>query len=126
MKRSWMGAGLLLLLLVCSLLVTRRMARIHQPITASLTAAGEAALSGNWNRAQWLCAGAEQFWQEKALFRACFADHNPTEEVESAFAQLKIYLRKQEATAFAAACGETAQKAKAIGDAHSLCWKNFF
>ena len=126
MKRSWMGAGLLMLLLAAGLTVTWRMARIHEPIAASLTAAGEAALSGDWAKAEFLCAGADRFWQETRVFRACFADHGPMEEVEASFSQLKIFLRKQEATAFAAACGETAQQAKAMGEAHSLLWENFF
>ena len=42
MKRSWMGAGLLVVLLAVGLTITWRMARIHEPIAASLTAAGEA------------------------------------------------------------------------------------
>ena len=126
MKRSWMGAGLLVVLLAAGLTITWRMTRIHEPIAASLTAAGEAALAGDWTKAEFLSAGAERFWQDNKVFRACFADHGPMEEVEAAFAQLKIFLRTQEATAFAAACGETAQKAKAMGEAHSLRWENFF
>lgn len=126
MKRSWMGAGLLVLLLAAGLAVTWRMTRIHDPIDVSLTAAGEAALAGDWEAAEFLCAGADRFWQETRVFRACFADHEPMEEVEAAFAQLKIFLRTQEATAFAAACGETAKKAKAMGEAHALAWENFF
>ena len=126
MKRSWLGAFLLVLLLVAGLAVTERMAKIHDPIAASLTAAGEAALVGNWEKAEFLCAGAERFWQDNRVFRACFADHEPMEEVEASFAQLKIYLRTREATAFAAACGDTAQQAKAMGEAHGLVWENFF
>ena len=126
MKRSWIGAGLLVLLLASGLTVTWRMGRIHEPISASLTAAGEAAIDGNWEKAEFLCAGAERFWQDNRVFRACFADHEPMEEVEASFAQLKVFLRTREATAFAAACGETAQKAKAMGEAHGLAWENFF
>ena len=126
MKRSWMGAGLLVLLLAAGLTVTWRMGRIHEPIAASLTAAGEAALSGDWETAAFLCAGAERFWQDTKVFRACFADHEPMEEVEASFAQLKIFLRTREAIAFAASCGETAKQAKAMGEAHALAWENFF
>ena len=32
----------------------------------------------------------------------------------------------KEATAFAAACSETAKKANAMGEAHALAWENFF
>ena len=126
MKRSWMGAGLLVILLAAGLTITWRMTRIHEPIAASLTAAGEAALAGDWEAAEFLCAGAERFWLDTRVFRACFADHEPMEEVEASFAQLKIFLRTKEATAFAAACGETAKKANAMGEAHALAWENFF
>ena len=126
MKQSWLGAVLLVLLLVAGLTVTERMAKIHDPIAASLTAAGEAALADDWEKAVFLCAGAERFWQDNRFFRACFADHEPMEEVEDSFAQLKIFLRTREATAFAATCADTAQKAKAMGDAHGLSWENFF
>jgi len=126
MKRSWLGVGLLAIMLVIGLLVTRAMGRIHDPIARDLTAAGEYALAGNWNQAEALSQQASDSWEKHALFRACFADHNPTEEIDACFAQLETYKRMKEETAFAAACGETAQKVKAVGEAHKLIWNNFF
>lgn len=126
MKRSWMGAGLLVLLLLLGSLSARAMVRIHDPIARDLTAAGEYALAGNWDLAQALSRQASERWDDRELIRACFADHNPTEDVDACFAQLEIYGRMKEETAFAAACGETARKVKAIGDAHKLILSNFF
>lgn len=126
MKRSWMGAGLLLVLLLGGWFVTRSMGRIHDPIARDLTTAGEYALTGNWDRALLLSRQAADHWEQTERFRACFADHNPTEEVDACFAQLDIYGRMKEETAFAAACGETARKVAAIGEAHKLIWENFF
>lgn len=126
MKRSWLGGGLLLLLLLGSLLATHFMIRIHEPIARDLITAGEYALAGDWARALPLSRQAEENWEEREVFRACFADHNPMEEVDACFAQLKVYGRMQEETAFAAACAETARKVSAMGEAHKLMWNNFF
>ena len=126
MKRSWIGAGLLLVLLISGLLVTWRMAKIHDPIARDLITAGEYALSGDWGQAEALSRKAAQIWEENEVFRACFADHGPMEEIDACFAQLKIYLRMKEETAFAASCGEIARKAEAMGEAHGLVWENLF
>lgn len=126
MKRSWMGAGLLLALFAAGLLITHCMAKIHDPIARDLITAGEYALSGNWEQAEVLCRKAESSWEEHETLRACFADHGPIEEIDACFAELKIYLRMKEETAFAAACGEIARKAEAMGEAHGLMWENVF
>ena len=126
MKRSWIGLGLLGVLLVAGLLVTWAMVRFHDPIAADLTAAGEQALAGNWVQAEALSQKAADCWEKYEFFRSCFADHNPTEEIDACFAQLVIYRRMKEETAFAAACGETARKISAVGEAHKLIWHNFF
>ena len=126
MKRSWIGAALLVVLLAAGLAVTRYMDRIHDPIARDLAAAGESALAGDWDRAEVLCRGARQKWEATEVFRACFADHAPMEEVDACLAMADIYLRRREQTAFAAACAETAKKAEAMGQAHSLVWENLF
>lgn len=126
MKRSWMGAGLLLILLIGGLLVTWAMGRIHDPIARDLDAAGECALSGDWSRAESLSRQAAQKWKEQELFRACFADHTPMEDIDACFGQVEVYCRMKEETAFAAACADTARKVAAMGEAHKLIWHNFF
>lgn len=126
MKRSWIGGGLLLVLLAAGLAVTYFMTKIHEPIARDLITAGEYALAGEWEEAEVLSRNAMQLWEENETFRACFADHGPMEEIDACFAQLKIYLRMKEETAFAASCGEIARKAKAMGEAHGLVWENIF
>ncbi len=126
MKRSWIGAGMLAALLIGSLFVTWIMGRIHEPIARDLEAAGEAALAGDWDRAEILSQGAADYWQAKETIRACFADHTPMEEIDACFAELEIYCRMKEETAFAASCGEISRKASAMGEAHGLVWENLF
>ena len=126
MKRSWFGLFLLILLFASGLLVTRAMDRIHSPVARDLTAAGEYALTGNWEKAEQLSRQAKAVWDKNETLRACFADHGPMEDIDACFAQLDIYCRMKEETAFAAACGETARKAEAMGEAHGLKWENVF
>ncbi len=126
MKRSRLGGGLLLLLLIGSLLVTHFMIRVHEPIAKDLAAAEEFALAGNWDKALSLSQQAAAGWEETETFRGCFADHNPMEEVDACFALMRVYGRRKEKTAFAAVCAETAKKVRAMADAHTLMWNTFF
>ena len=124
MKRSWFGAGLLVLLLGASALVTHFMEKIHEPLARDLVTAGEYAIAGDWDRAEALSRQVFDSWEQTETFRQCFADHTPVEEVDAGLAEVEIYLRMKEETAFAAACAETARKVQAIGQAHSLVWEN--
>ena len=126
MKRSWFGLVLLLVLLASGLLGARGMERIHEPVARDLITAGEYALRGDWEQAESYARRARDCWEEHEILRACFADHGPMEEVDACFAMLEIYCRMKEETAFAAACGETARKAQAMGQAHGLRLENLF
>ena len=86
MKRSWIGFILLIALLLGCLLVTKRMVDIHEPIESRLLQSAQTAMDGNWQQAEDLFHHAETDWKKKAHFRGCFADHNPVEEVDAAFA----------------------------------------
>ena len=126
MKRCWIGFGLLIVLLAFSLLVTWIMEEIHRPIARDLLTAGEYALAGDWDRAEMLFQQAQDTWKEKECLRACFADHNPMEDIDAGFARLELFLRLRNRTQFTSTCGELARKTEAMGDAHGLKWENFF
>ncbi len=126
MKRSWIGGGILAALLVVALLVTWGMDRIHRPVTASLESAREAALAGQWEQAEEAAAAARQSWDKWEHFRGCFADHTPTEEIDSCFAQLAVLAAAGESSDFAALAAETARRVEAISQSHALTWQNLF
>ena len=126
MKRSWIGLGMLLVLLCGSGAVTWAMDRIHEPIAGDLKAAASYALLDDQPEAQKYALRAEEGWKKWAHFRACFADHTPIEEIDAGFAELDIYRLSDEETAFAASCGELARKVEAVGEAHGLVWWNLF
>ena len=110
MKRSWIGLGLLLALLLASGLVTRLMDRMHQPIADHLEQAAALALEGHWEQADAQSRLALEDWDRQAHFRACFADHGPMEEIESCIASLKVYRQVKDEVSFAAGCAELARQ----------------
>lgn len=124
MKRSWMGFALLLILLFSSVLVTRKMEAIHQPIREHLQQAAQYALEGNWERADDCFREAEMEWEAREHFRSCFADHNPLEEIDGNFEMLGIFCETKDRIAFAGGCRELSRKVIAVGEAHELVWWN--
>lgn len=124
MKRSWIGFFLLLVLLGAGILATWSMAEIHEPIGEELQLAAEGSLENNWGKAAFHTVRARKEWEKWNLLRATLTDHDPTEEIDALFAALEVYGSCREEMAFAALCRELAKKIEAIGDAHSLVWKN--
>lgn len=124
MKRSWIGLGLLLVLLAASLLVTWAMDRIHTPIAEMLRQAAESTALADWDSADQYFQAAKGDWEHQEHFRACLADHSPVEEIDALFAQLSVYRSAREEVAFAAGCMELSEKVAAVGEAHGLVWWN--
>lgn len=124
MKRSWIGFVLLLVLLAGCILVTMAMTRIHAPIEADLKQAAECAILGDWVHTGKFYRDAEANWTKWEHFRACFADHNPVEEIDAEFALLQIYCDARDEVAFAGGCLSLARKVAAVGEAHELVWWN--
>ena len=124
MKRVWFGAGLLIVLLIVSLGVTWGMDEIHKPIAADLNQAAQCAELGDWPNAEVFSRRAEFAWKKWEHFRACFADHTPTEEIGAELAAMDTARQEREAGDFAASCARAAKMVQAVGDAHALCWWN--
>ena len=119
MKRSWMGLGLLIVLLILGLVTGSLMERIHHPVANALQQAAGLAQAGLWEQAGAEARAAEQEWTKWSALRNCMADHTPVEDAEGLFAQLDIYCKEEDAH-FAAVCRELARKIEAIGQAHGL------
>lgn len=124
MKRTWIGVGILIVLLVLSLGVTWAMDRIHGPIESDLNRAAEFALLGNWEMSTRFFHRAQAGWEKWEHFRGCFADHTPVEEISAGFRSLEIYCLAREESDFAARARELARKTAAVGEAHGLSWWN--
>lgn len=124
MKRSWIGLGLLLVLLAVGIVTTWAMDKIHGPIEGQLQQAAAFALGGNWEQADAVARQALSDWDKWEHFRACLSDHTPVEEIDAGLEELKIYAAARENAAFAAACAELGRKIAAVGEAHTLVWWN--
>lgn len=126
MKRSWFGFLLLIALLLGCLLVTEKMGTIHEGVESKLLQSAQCAMEGSWHRAEALLEHAETDWQKNAHFRGCFADHNPVEDIDAAFAMLQTVCTGKDAITYAASCRSLARQVAAVGEAHELVWWNLF
>lgn len=126
MKRCWIGFILLLVLLAGCLAVTFAMTRLHENMETDLKQAAGYSLAGNWENAELYTNKARKSWEKWAHFRACFADHTPTEEIDADFEALAVYLQAREEISFPATCLSLSRQIAAVGEAHALVWWNFF
>ena len=124
MKRLWLGVGLLLLLAVLGFLTAWGMQRIHEPVSNTLSLAGQAALEEDWERAVDLSAQAYQRWKRYRKLTAAAADHEPMEAIDSLFCELEVYGKEREAEHFAACCANLRILTRAMGEAHEVSWWN--
>lgn len=124
MKRSWLGLGLLIVLLAASVMTTWIMTQLHESIEEDLKQAAAYAVSGDWNNADRYFRRAKEDWDQWNHLRSCFADHTPVEEIDSGLALLEVYCVAREDAAFAAECCRLARQVAAVGEAHELVWWN--
>ena len=113
-------------LLLGSLQVTKIMTDIHDPVESRLLQTAQMATEGNWYQAEDLFRRAEKDWTRNARFRGCFADHNPVEDIDAAFAMLQTYCAARDAATFAGGCRSLARQVAAVGEAHELVFWNLF
>ena len=126
MKRSWLGLGLLALLLAVSVAVTGFMTRIHEDMALDLEQSAECALLGDWENTSLFLGRANRSWKKWAHLRSSFADHGETEAVDAALASLEIWFQTKDAVSYRAACASLGKQVKALGEAHKLTWWNMF
>lgn len=124
MNRCKFGGVLLILLLGLSLLSTHAVRSCHEPLSADLRQASDAALAGDWNRAEALVSNVQTNWESWWSWGAALSDHAPMEAIDGQLAQLRVYLRARESTAAAALCADLARQMEAMADAHILNLRN--
>lgn len=124
MKRCWLGVGILLVLLLLSLWVTAVMGDIHEPISFSMKAAGEAALAEDWETAEALATDARTIWYQNRPFTASVADHAPMDEIDTLFARLTVAARNGDAAEFADLCARLSVLLHAMAEGHQALWWN--
>ena len=124
MKRLWLGVVLLAAMLVLGILTAIGMTRLHDPISEELSRASQAALDDRWEEADALWHHAEKQWRRSWPLTASVADHEPMENIDALFAELRVYAREKEAEHFAACCANLSMLTEAMGEAHAINWWN--
>ena len=124
MKRMWIGVVLLAVLLVSSLLAAEFMERAHDPLAADLKQAADAALEGSWSKAEALTVRARKNWEKHRFFTAVFSDHGPMEEIEALFSQVETCAVERNRIHFRTGCAYLARMLEALGESHSLNFRN--
>lgn len=122
MKRLWIGIILLALMLAGGIWITVVSARSNGEIGQLLQSAGDAALTGQWQQAAHYYTEALAGWEKKHHATAALTDHEPMEEIDSLFAEARVYLRSKDPAAFSACCASLSVFIEAIGDAQSVHW----
>lgn len=126
MKRLWIGIGLMAVMLLAGILTPVILEKSHTPVVEDLGRAAELALEENWEGAARFSRRAEEKWQKTRPVTASFADHEPMDEIEALFAQLKIYGRVGDRVAYSSTCVYLASQLDALGDYHNLTLWNLF
>ncbi len=123
MNRIKIGALFLGVILALGIALSVGFSAVHDPLAEGLERSGAAAMSGNWTAAKTALEQAVSDWEKCRPFVAAAADHEPLEELESYIAQLKCYLRQENAE-FAPLSARTAALARAMGEAQAFSWWN--
>lgn len=124
MKRIWIGIGLLAALLLAGIWVADAMEDSHEPGAADLRRASQLALEEDWATAEALTKRARDTWEKRWRVTASFADHEPMDEIDGMFAELKVYASAKDEIAYSGTCAHLAELMDAMGKAHSFNWWN--
>ena len=124
MKRGWIGAVLLLALLLGSGLSAWDMYSRQQPLEEVMDQAAEQVLTQNWEQASSLVHWANGQWQQYWKRNATFSDHSPMEEIDSLFSQLEVLENQGDALSYALICVQLSRAFSALADGHIPNWWN--
>ena len=124
MKRIWIGIVLLLVLLMAGIGISAFMEESHLPIARDVRHAGALAMESQWGPAQAYANRGLKQWEKKWPVTAAIADHEPMDEIDALFAQLKVYAAAKDAPAYTAACACLASQLEALSQSHSFNWWN--
>ena len=122
MKRLYIGAGLLAVMLAAGIFLTGAFNAIHEPLQDQLQQAQTAAAAGDWQKAGDLTKQAKEKWEASRHFVAAVADHEPLEEMDSLFARLEVLCLLREEDEFAADCAELARLCEAMAESQRVTW----
>ena len=122
MKRCWFGGGLLVLLLITGLLVSREMGRFHLSLSESLLQAAELTGSDR-DAAQSKADQAREHWESRRKFAAVLSDHAPMDDIQEHFSLLTPEAEEED---FREVCLRLASQLQVLGHGQLLTLENLF
>ena len=125
MKRVWIGAGLLAVLLTVGILAGWAMDKGLSPGADRLKEAGELAMAGRWEAAEELLDEVEDRWEDRQWLLTALYDHEIVDDMDAGMAQLEAYCDARDAVAFRGLCRALAENMEAAGKAHKGTVENF-
>jgi len=123
MKRMWIGAAILAILLTVGLLVGEVMAERTAPGAEKLRQAAQYARAEEWEQAEELAGEVQTDWERIKWLAEILATHENLEQIEISFGQLDSYARTDGA-AYSALCDTLASQLEALGKAHGCSLGN--
>ena len=124
MKRLWLGVGILTAFFALSLWNGLAVGKCHEALALQAEQAQAAALSGDLQAGTQLLRQAQQRWDARWKLMAVITDHEPMEDIDGMFSQVRAYGAAGQREAFAAGCAWLAQLLEAVGEAHTPMWWN--
>ena len=124
MKRIWIGIVLLAVLLAAGFWLSGFMKEAHLPAAQDLQRAGELALEEQWGPAQAFAKRGQDLWKKKWPVTAAIADHEPMDEIDALFAQLKTYGKTRDPEPYSAVCDHLGSLLEALSQGHRCKWWN--
>ena len=122
MNRLWLGIALLLFFLALGLGTLWFLDVARQPVVTALETAAQAVLAGEPAAGAEKAAEAAVLWAERKKLLAAISPHEPMEEMEGLFAQLRVYAQQEEWTDFAACCRQLAQLMESLAEHQGCAW----
>ena len=124
MTRFWLGAGLLAWLLAMGIGITVAVDRFCDPISGDLSRASVLVQQGRWEQAEQLSTQAQQRWEQHRALHAAVSNHEPMEQIDALFEQLKIYSQAGDGLRFAECCAQLSSLTEALGESQAVYWWN--
>ena len=124
MRQVWIGVGILAALLLGGIWIGEAQADAHGQQIRDLELASQAAMEGNWARAEAHLIRAEKKWEEKRNRSAMIYRQDTLEQIDGLFAQLMAQLACRSREGFCANCALLAKVLKNLPQSHSFHWQN--
>ena len=120
MNRMWLGAALLVLLLIIGIGAGTVMNNLHTPIADALTQAADAAMEEDWQKNAALILQARADWEQCRDLTAIVSDQRPMDEIDELFAQLEYLCTLRDTNQCTTLCAQLAQLVRSVGQSHAV------